>query len=267
MRSGLSLRMLFVNIFLLLSCGYAFKYFTLPKIAVSRYYLQAVGTVEGTQENAAKEYSFVQDDLRTYAMKLHTRDQSPKEGQQQPQTPFTQWEPQRADYLKFLVDSLVVYETLEEIVHKYPILAPFKSTGLERSQALKEDLVWMCEYDKELKVPSCGDRGIAYSIFLRQLASESIPKFICHYYNHYFAHTAGGRMIGKKMSEKLLENKLLKFYQWEGDVKELLEKVRTNIDILANTWSDEEKKACLEETMACFKYGGGLVSYLKSPLT
>lgn len=27
------------------------------------------------------------------------------------------------------------------------------------------------------------------------------PAFICHYYNHYFAHTAGGRMIGAKVSQ------------------------------------------------------------------
>jgi hypothetical protein len=38
-------------------------------------------------------YSFVQDELRTYAMKLHTKDQAPKEGQQKADTPFTQWEP------------------------------------------------------------------------------------------------------------------------------------------------------------------------------
>ena len=52
------------------------------------------------------------------------------------------------------------------------------------------------------------------------MAGDNIPKFMCHYYNHYFAHTAGGRMIGRRMSEKLLDNYTLKFYQWEGgDVK------------------------------------------------
>lgn len=30
----------------------------------------------------SKEKSFIQDELRPYAMKLHTRDQAPKEGQQ-----------------------------------------------------------------------------------------------------------------------------------------------------------------------------------------
>ena len=52
------------------------------------------------------------------------------------------------------------------------------------------------------------------------MAGESIPKFMCHYYNHYFAHTAGGRMIGRRMADNLLESTTLKFYQWEGgDVK------------------------------------------------
>jgi hypothetical protein len=172
-----------------------------------------------TGEGVAQEYSFVRDDLRTYAMKLHTRDQSPKEGQQKAETPFTKWEPVRLNYLQFLVDSLEVYQTLDELTHQYPALAPFKTTGLERSNELKEDIAWMVQYDAALTVPPCGAAGKAYSAFLRGLAAESLPKFMCHYYNHYFAHTAGGRMIGKSMADKLLEGTLLKFYQWDGDVK------------------------------------------------
>ena len=38
-------------------------------------------------------------------MKLHTRDQSPKEGQQPAEKPVAKWEPGRAEYLQFLVDS------------------------------------------------------------------------------------------------------------------------------------------------------------------
>lgn len=36
---------------------------------------------------------------------------------------------------------------------------------------------------------------------IRELAKTNPPAFICHYYNHYFAHTAGGRMIGAKVSQ------------------------------------------------------------------
>ena len=63
--------------------------------------------------------SFVQNEMRAYAMKLHTRDQAPREGQQKAEKPFTAWEPKRENYLQFLVDSLVVYETLDNIVARY----------------------------------------------------------------------------------------------------------------------------------------------------
>jgi len=34
---------------------------------------------------------------------------------------------------------------------------------------------------------------------LRQLAKDNPQAFLCHFYNIYFAHTAGGRMIGTKV--------------------------------------------------------------------
>ena len=67
-------------------------------------------------DDCGKGHSFVQDELRPVAMKLHTRDQAPREGQQEAQTPFTSWEPSRQDYTQFLVDSLMVYDTFEQIV-------------------------------------------------------------------------------------------------------------------------------------------------------
>lgn len=35
---------------------------------------------------------------------------------------------------------------------------------------------------------------------LQRLAKEDPPAFICHFYNIYFAHSAGGRMIGRSHS-------------------------------------------------------------------
>ena len=32
---------------------------------------------------------------------------------------------------------------------------------------------------------------------------------------------------------------------------------------MALKWTPDEKQACLEETMSCFRYGGGLVGILK----
>lgn len=211
--------------------------------------------------------SFVQNEMRNYAMKLHTRDQAPKEGQQKAETPFTQWEPALSNYVQFLVDSLSVYEAFEQIAQTHPSLTAFKHTGLERAQAIKEDLHWITtQYDTSLTIPSCGESGIKYANFIQKLAKESVPKFMCHYYNHYFAHTAGGRMIGKKMSDKLLGGTELNFYKWkDGDVKVLLDNTRKNIDVMAKAWTAEEKQACLEETMACFKYGGSLMVYMRAP--
>eukprot|EP00983_Pelagomonas_calceolata_P082814 1156024-Pelagomonas_calceolata.AAC.3 len=68
--------------------------------------------------------------------------------------------------------------------------------------------------------------GMTYARKVADLAATDPPTFICHYYNFYFAHTAGGRMIGSKMSQLLLDSATLKFYQWEGDVQEHLDKVR-----------------------------------------
>ena len=85
-------------------------------------------------------------------------------------------------------------------------------------------------------------------------------------------------MIGKRLSDRLLGGKVLRFYQWEpkegsqgkpadgGEyVKLLLEDTRRRIDRLAAQWTPEEKQACLEETVACFRFGGSLMVYLKSP--
>ena len=53
-----------------------------------------------------------------------------------PPPPITQlnphrqaWEPVRQDYLQFLVDSKLVYETFDEIVNGDARLAPFRNTG------------------------------------------------------------------------------------------------------------------------------------------
>lgn len=223
--------------------------------------------VQDTAKNTEpKAYSFVNDELRPYAMKLHTKDQAPKEGQQKSQTPFTKWTPSRQDYLQFLAESLVTYEAFESITHQYTVLAPLRTTGLERVNALKEDIEWMLQYDKTLTRPLQTNYGKAYAKFLEETAKVSIPRFLCHYYNHYFAHTAGGRMIGAKMAELLLDKKVLKFYQWEvPDVKVLIDETKKKIDVIASTWSDAEKKQCLEETMATFTYGGSLMSSMKPP--
>lgn len=56
------------------------------------------------------------EEMRFVAMKLHTKDQA-KEGEKEPRgQPVAKWEPTIEGYLKFLVDSKLVYDTLEKIV-------------------------------------------------------------------------------------------------------------------------------------------------------
>jgi hypothetical protein len=158
---------------LLVSISNGFR-FSAPRVvtrksvakSITNLHAATVDTEEGIKK---KEYSFVNEDLRTYAMRFHTKDQAPKEGQQKAETPFTSWEPTRQNYVQFLVDSLLVYETLESLAQEIPALAPFKVTGLERAAALKEDLEWMKSFDPTIVIPECGPNGIKYSAFLTQV--------------------------------------------------------------------------------------------------
>lgn len=82
--------------------------------------MASAGTAASSPEKSKKRYpgeakGFVEE-MRFVAMKLHTRDQA-KEGEKEPQgQPVAKWEPTVEGYLKFLVDSKLVYDTLETIV-------------------------------------------------------------------------------------------------------------------------------------------------------
>jgi heme oxygenase len=56
--------------------------------------------------------------MRAVAMRLHTKDQA-REGEKEPQAPpVNRWEPTAEGYLRFLVDSRLVFQTLEDIVDR-----------------------------------------------------------------------------------------------------------------------------------------------------
>ncbi|KAL5671194.1 hypothetical protein ACJX0J_015500, partial [Zea mays] len=122
-----------------------------------------------------------------------------------------------------------------QIIH-YKILfkyyAEFRNTGLERSEALKNDLEWFRQQGHTIPKPSAP--GTTYASLLEDLSEEDPQAFICHFYNVYFAHTAGGRMIGKNVSEKILNNKELEFYKWEGNLSQLLQNVRNKLNQVAS---------------------------------
>ena len=161
------------------------------------------------------EFPPLLEELREVAMKLHTRAQAPKEGEAKaPAKPATPYVPTQADYLQFLVDSNEVYKVLEEIVNKHDTLAPFQNCGIERTVELEKDIAWMCN-KFDLERPEVGPAGSKYAKTLSGMvkSEEDIPEFMCHYYNYYFAHLAGGRMIGKSMSKLLLDGETLEFYK------------------------------------------------------
>merc|ERR1711957_164275 len=108
------------------------------------------------------------------------------------------------------------------------------------------DIQWMME-EYGLQRPEVGLPGLNYASEVKRIVSESIPAFMDHYYNFYFAHTAGGRMIGKKMSSLLLNKKTLEFYNWDGDLNKIKESVKADIETIVAEWSQEEKKRCTDE--------------------
>ncbi|KAF3333556.1 heme oxygenase 1 [Carex littledalei] len=204
------------------------------------------------------------DEMRAVAMKMHTKDQA-REGEKEPVgPPIAAWDPSVDGYLKFLVDSKVVFDTLERIVTvaPHPSYGEFKSTGLERSGQLSKDLDWFKEAG--YSIPESSKPGIAYSNYLQQLSENDPPAFICHFYNIYFAHTAGGRIIGKKVAEKILNKKVLEFYKWEGSVPQLLQNVRIKLNHVSSCWSREEKNHCLEETEKSFEYSEEILRLILS---
>ncbi|KAH6829389.1 Plant heme oxygenase family protein [Perilla frutescens var. hirtella] len=204
------------------------------------------------------------EEMRFVAMKLHTKDQA-KEGEKEPQgQPIAKWEPSVEGYLKFLVDSKLVYDTLESIVEKaaFPEYAEFRNTGLERSASLAKDLEWFKQQGHAIPEPS--SPGINYAQYLEELSEKDPQAFICHFYNTYFAHSAGGRMIGRKVAEKILNGKELEFYKWDGDLSQLLQSVRDKLNRVAENWTREEKDHCLEETEKSFKCSGEILRLIMS---
>lgn len=140
--------------------------------------------------------------MRKVAMKLHTKEQAPKEGERKAAPAPKVWTPTREGYLRFLSESKAVYDVLENVCAdgSLPAYARFRKTGLERSAALAKDIAWF-ESTYGLKAPelAADGPGKTYAKMLVDIARSDPPAFICHYYNFYFAHTAGGRMIGSKV--------------------------------------------------------------------
>ncbi|CAA6664984.1 unnamed protein product [Spirodela intermedia] len=169
------------------------------------------------------------------------------------------WKPSMEGFLKYLVDSKLIFETLERTVDRSDDVAYafFRKTGLERSNCLSNDLDWFS--GQGIVIPNPTSLGTTYAAYLNELAESSAPSFLCHFYNIYFAHATGGLAIGKQVSEKLLEDQDLEFYKWEEDVFELLQGTREKLNKLGEHWSRDEKNRCLREAAKCFRFLGQIV--------
>ncbi|KAH1057313.1 hypothetical protein J1N35_035378 [Gossypium stocksii] len=238
----------------------------LPRM-VTRNVVVSATTAEKPRKRYPGEAKGFVEEMRFVAMKLHTKEQAKegeKEVKQPEERPVQRWEPSVDGYLKFLVDSKLVYDTLEGIIDKapFPSYAEFRDTGLERSEKLAKDLQWFKEQGYTIPEPS--SPGVTYAEYLKELSENDPQAFICHFYNIYFAHSAGGRMIGKKVAEKILNKEELEFYKWDGDLSQLLQNVRDKLNKVAESWTREEKNHCLEETEKSFKYSGDILRLILS---
>ena len=138
-------------------------------------------------------------------------------------------------------------------------VAGFTRTGLERGEALAYDIAWFqAQGVTPTDVGSSGP-GREYAVYLQSLAQSDPQSFLCHWYNVYFAHTAGGRMIGAKVTQVLELPPSLRFYAWEGDLNAHMAAVREAINQVAEGWTREEKDRCLGETQKSFELSGKLL--------
>ena len=106
-----------------------------PSTSTSSFAVRASSVAPEKSKNRypGEKKGFVEE-MRFVAMKLHTKDQS-KEGEKEADVqPVGQWKPTIPGYIKFLVDSKKVYDTMEAIVDK----ASHPSCKFMIASALKE---------------------------------------------------------------------------------------------------------------------------------
>lgn len=200
------------------------------------------------------------EEMRFVAMRLRNTSSGGEEaGEAEPDGGDGAWRPSMEGFLKYLVDSKLVFDTLERIVDKSDDVAYtyFRKTGLERSASLSKDLEGFRQ--QGILIPEQSSPGTTYAAYLDELAERSAPSFLCHFYNIYFAYITGGQGIGKQVCEMLLEGRELEFYKWEGDVHQLLKDVRGKLNKLGEHWPRDEKNRCLREAAKSFRFSGQIV--------
>ncbi|KAJ1481406.1 hypothetical protein T484DRAFT_1954368 [Baffinella frigidus] len=204
--------------------------------------------------------------MRDAAMALHTFSQAPREGKVRDMTADTvveQWEASQSEFMQFLVDSREVYAAFDEMVVK-PENNIFENSGLERVEAINKDII-LINTKWGLPTPAPNQAAVDYAAFVKTLSPQA---FVTHFYNFYFAHTAGGMSIGKKVMDGSFEGHMFDFYQWyepsgePANVKALLQTTRNKIDKFADGWTDAQKKESLGHTADTFVRSQALLDVL-----
>ncbi|XP_076902545.1 putative inactive heme oxygenase 2, chloroplastic [Bidens hawaiensis] len=222
----------------------------------------------GEAQGITEEMRFVAMKLREKKLKLETDKLDENEGSSDGEingelddenSGDQTWEPELDGFVRYLVDSEFVFSTVERLVDESQDVsfAYFRNSGLERSKCFSKDIEWLSTQD--LTIPEPLFTSKKYVNYLEQLAAQSPPLFFCHLYNIYFSHIAGGQVIARKVSEKLLNGQELAICQWPGDPEELLKGMRDKLNALAEHWTRDEKNKCLKETSKCFMYMGTII--------
>ncbi|CAH9078063.1 unnamed protein product [Cuscuta europaea] len=167
------------------------------------------------------------------------------------------WQPSMEGFLRYLVDSRLVFNIIERTVDESSDVsyAYFRNTGLERADFISKDLAWLSEQGNDIPEPS--NPGVAYSNYLEELGEKNPPLFLCHFYNIYFSHIAGGQVIAKKVCEKLIrggEGRALEMYRWNGNEEKLLQGVREKLNMLSQHWPRNNKNRCLHDMRKSFRF-------------
>ncbi|GFP94537.1 probable inactive heme oxygenase 2 chloroplastic [Phtheirospermum japonicum] len=198
--------------------------------------------------------------MRFVAMKLRNSEKEDNKEEKNDGGDEDTWQPSMEGFLKYLVDSELVFRTVERIVDESSDVSYvyFRKTGLERSDCILKDLEWLRSEQGNV-IPEPSNPGVTYVEYLKELAENSPPLFLCHFYNIYFSHIAGGQVIAKQVSDKLLKGREMEFYKWDGDAQELLRGVREKLNALGEHWSRDEKNKCLREATKAFRSLGQIV--------
>nr|AET97567.1 heme oxygenase-2 [Brassica juncea] len=167
-----------------------------PKKKRTKYRKQYPGESVGITE----EMRFVAMRLRNAnGKKVDPANDKEQEGEDGDELEGETWSPSKEGFLNFLVDSKLVFDTIERIVDESEDVsyAYFRRTGLERCESLEKDLEWF-RTTQGLAIPEPSQVGVSYAKYLEEEAKENAALFLSHFYSIYFSHIAGGQVIIKR---------------------------------------------------------------------